>query len=291
MVLQFIKGLIGILLGVGFFMIIPPIQQDINYHNFADQRILSVQHIDIHIPNFLDVSSNLIFLFVGLYGIYKVFNIKHKFNWSYVAYFLGVIWTCFGSAYYHWNPNNNTLIWDRLPMSVVFMILLSLILENDYPFFGKVITQILLVGIGMLSVLIWGIYDDLRLYILVQFGSLIISLIIVVRKMSCYIRSQLFDMQKYIFSNPTIHYNPNLVNNNHNNNNKYVVYNTYKYLLYGFIYYILAKLCEYFDHGIYKYTFYLFSGHTIKHILAGMGAYYCGVYLLVRKDRTDKTFV
>ncbi len=40
-------------------------------------------------------------------------------------YFAGVSLVAFGSAYYHYAPANETLVWDRLPMSIAFMALLS----------------------------------------------------------------------------------------------------------------------------------------------------------------------
>jgi hypothetical protein len=37
-----------------------------------------------------------------------------------LALFLGIFLTGFGSSYYHWNPNDDTLFWDRLPMTLCF---------------------------------------------------------------------------------------------------------------------------------------------------------------------------
>ena len=34
--------------------------------------------------------------------------------------FLGILLTGFGSAYYHLEPNDQTLFWDRLPMAISF---------------------------------------------------------------------------------------------------------------------------------------------------------------------------
>jgi hypothetical protein len=37
--------------------------------------------------------------------------------WSWTLFFAGVTAVAFGSSYYHLNPNDATLVWDRLPVS------------------------------------------------------------------------------------------------------------------------------------------------------------------------------
>jgi hypothetical protein len=37
--------------------------------------------------------------------------------WSWTLFFAGVTAVGFGSSYYHLNPNDATLVWDRLPVS------------------------------------------------------------------------------------------------------------------------------------------------------------------------------
>ena len=41
---------------------------------------------------------------------------------------LGVLLTGFGSGYYHWSPSNETLVWDRLPMTLTFLPMTALLL-------------------------------------------------------------------------------------------------------------------------------------------------------------------
>ena len=45
-------------------------------------------------------------------------------------FFLGVFLTGFSSSYYHWNPNDVGLFWDRLPMSIAFMAILANVVEE-----------------------------------------------------------------------------------------------------------------------------------------------------------------
>src|SRR4029078_182721 len=93
-------SLIGLLL-------LPPISQDQNYHDFADQRTI------LGIPHFWNVVSNLPFIAVG------VARIRHsQRNPAIFVLFVGVLITGFGSSYYHLDPNDHTLFWDRLPMSI-----------------------------------------------------------------------------------------------------------------------------------------------------------------------------
>ena len=46
------------------------------------------------------------------------------------VFFLGVFLTGFSSSYYHWNPNDAGLFWDRLPMSIAFMAILANVVEE-----------------------------------------------------------------------------------------------------------------------------------------------------------------
>ncbi|MDP2562567.1 hypothetical protein [Psychrobium sp. 1_MG-2023] len=96
----------------------PPISQNMSYHHFADTASLW------GIPNIGNVLSNIPFLFVGLYGL--AYTFKHKqnlgvFYWGGLTFSVGVTLIAFGSGYYHWAPNNATLVWDRLPMTIGFM--------------------------------------------------------------------------------------------------------------------------------------------------------------------------
>src|SRR3989344_1176426 len=101
----------------------PPIRQDEDYHHFSDKDTL------LGIPNFLNVISNLPFLIVGTLGVLKLKHLK-KFHTQYGLFFLGICFVAGGSAYYHLNPTTETLVWDRLPMSLAFMALFSLIISE-----------------------------------------------------------------------------------------------------------------------------------------------------------------
>jgi len=138
-----------------------PIPQDPSYHLFADARPFA------GLPNFWDVFSNLPFLLVGLYGLSR--RVKPKS--PYTTLCLGVLLVSLGSAYYHYAPSNETLLWDRLPMTVAFMALFSMLLEERVT---QRRTLIPLLVVGLASAFYWTWSGDLRPYILVQFLPLIL---------------------------------------------------------------------------------------------------------------------
>jgi hypothetical protein len=151
-----------VLAAAAFFLFVPPIAQDETYHRFADSRTVW------SIPNFWNVASNLPFAIVGILGLWKLRGVFNR------VLFTGVLLTFFGSACYHLAPADARLVWDRLPMTLVFMALLACVLtgENDSRFSRWLLAS--LVACGLASVLWWIATDDLRLYVLVQFGPLLI---------------------------------------------------------------------------------------------------------------------
>ena len=165
-----ITGFVGILVATAVcFWWAGPIAQDPTYHEFADVRTLH------GIPNFWNVVSNLPFLVVAIYGAITVRAYHSAHAW--VVYATAAV--SFGSAWYHFHPDDPTLCWDRLPMAVLFMSLLAAtIAERISPEAGDRVL-LPLVAIGVSSVLFWRISGDLRLYALVQFGSILAVLILI----------------------------------------------------------------------------------------------------------------
>jgi hypothetical protein len=150
---------------------VPPVPQDESYHQFADQRTIW------GIPNFWNVISNLAFVAVGLWGI-GALRRREAFQrrWERTAYgvlLAGVLLTAFGSAYYHLRPNNDRLVWDRLPMTMAFLSLFSTTIgERIDLWLGRALLVPLVIA-GAASVLYWKVSGDLRWYGLAQFVPLI----------------------------------------------------------------------------------------------------------------------
>jgi hypothetical protein len=206
------------------------IRQPQSYHLFADSKAF------LGIPNAMNVLTNVLFIIVGLLGL-KVVNLKRQelLNWkSWLWFFLSISLIGPGSAYYHWSPNDFTLIWDRLPMSMGFMAMyVALVSEHINLKLEKFLSVSLILGIG--SVIIWAITGDLRFYFIVQFSSFVTVPLILV----------LFHSR----------------------------FTLKRYYVFALAFYALAKWTEVKDGEIYEATNELISGHSLKHILAAAGLF------------------
>ena len=227
---------------VGVFVLTSPFPQPLSYHNFADQRTIA------GIPHACNVVSNLPFVLVGIWGIIhllqKESRSQARFTHSYErlpfwAYFIGLALTGIGSAYYHADPNNQRLVWDRLPLTIAFMGLFTSVLAERIDI--RLAKWLLgpLVLAGMASVTYWDHTErigegDLRFYFVVQFYPLLALIALIV------------------FFRPR--------------------YTSTSDLIGSLAAYGVAKLTEALDERIYSAAVFV-SGHTIKHLVAGLGAY------------------
>ncbi len=200
------------------------IPQNQEYHNFADVRTFW------GIPNFFDVVSNLPFIFFGGWGVIEVFKnyskIPYALSWLFL--FIGVLLVAPGSMYYHWNPNDVTLVWDRLPMTIGFMALLVGVFSLYFPNRYEKLLLPFAIFLGFGSIYYWVNFGDLRIYYIVQLTAIIIIPLLTI-----------------LYKNPKVNV---------------------KYLIGAFLFYFAAKLTETFDDQIFVFS--PLSGHTIKHVLA-----------------------
>ncbi len=159
------RWLTGSSLIVGVFLIFgPAIAQPESYHAFADARGL------FGIPNFWNVASNLPFAILGVVGLGSVRGIMNR------VLFTGLVLTAFGSAYYHVAPDDARLVWDRLPITLVFMSLLAGLIAQGRDQRWELWILLSLLGCGMASVLWWNVTGDLRPYAVAQFGPGLVML-------------------------------------------------------------------------------------------------------------------
>jgi hypothetical protein len=161
----------------------PRVAQPQSYHQFADRRIW------FGIPNFGDVASNLPFAVVGVCGIWFVSSERgrRKFldkreRWPYALGFFGLFLTAFGSSYYHLAPDNARLVWDRLPMILVFMPLVAAMIAERISVIAGLWLLPVLTAIGAGSVWHWYASElrkegDLRMYAAVQVYALVMLLV------------------------------------------------------------------------------------------------------------------
>ena len=230
-------AVIGAVLAVATW---PPIPQPSAYHLFADRRPV------LGIPNGLNVLSNVPFAIVGLLGLGATFfrKVNHTVpfcdrweRWPYTALFASVALTSVGSGYYHLAPDNAGLVWDRLPMSVGFMGLLTALLAErvSLPVSRWLFGPLLVLGAGSVAYWYWSELQnagDLRLYLLVQFGSLLLVVLVLVLYPARYPGTG--------------------------------------YLLVGLAAYAAAKGLELADQEIFALG-QIVSGHTLKHLTAAGG--------------------
>ena len=230
---------IAVVVGIVAFLT-PRTPQPLSYHHFADQRSW------LGMSNFGDVSSNILFLAAGVWGLGFLTNkssqkqfLEPRERWPYLFVFLGLVLTALGSAYYHLAPDNERLVWDRLPMTLVFMPLVAaLIAERVSVKLGLWLLPVLS-AVGICSVIQWHLTEqhgrgDLRFYLAVQLYA-VLALFAALLLPAHYTRGS--DLL----------------------------------LVAGF--YVLAKICETADHQIFSVG-HIVSGHTLKHLSAGAAGFW-----------------
>jgi hypothetical protein len=217
----------------------PPFGQDQNYHAFADSRGF------LGIPNFGDVASNLGFFVVGLLGLrISLIHRLGPLRNAWIVMFAGISLVGVASSYYHWSPNDQTLVPDRITLTVGFMGLFVGLL-GEYVHVHLRLLLIPAILTGAYSVLHWHWFQDLRLYYWIQLIPLLVLPIAMVLYRPTYSHQWL--------------------------------------VLSGGILYGLAKLAELGDRAVFTSTQGIISGHTIKHLLAAMGCWTILIALQNRK--------
>lgn len=222
-----------------------PIAQDLAYHHFADDATL------FSIPHFWNVISNLPFSIIGLWGLWLVVKHSHHLlpdeRWLWAAFAFGLVLIGLGSGYYHLAPDNHTLVWDRLPMTISFMAFFALMIMDRVDGRHGSVAGICLLVLGAASVFYWGYTEsigqgDLRPYVLVQFFPMIAVVFML----------WLFPSRSGWAVKP---------------------------LYMGLVFYLLAKVLEHFDQEIHILSGQIMGGHPLKHIAAAMGGYFILRYM------------
>jgi hypothetical protein len=160
----------------GITAMLKPIPQPAWYHDFADARTL------LGVPRAQDVLSNIPFVAVGLAGLYYTLRSRTQSRsqrWALAVMFAGLFLTGFGSGYYHLAPDNQRLVWDRLPMTLVMAGVLTFLLANRFAqIFWWILPLLILVGAGSVGQWAWsesrGV-GDLRWYFLFQALTFIVA--------------------------------------------------------------------------------------------------------------------
>ena len=219
-------------------LVLPPLAQPQEYHDFADQRAL------LGVPNFLDVSSNLLFVWVAVLGMGflrvapAVF--RHPFErLSYRVFFLALAAIGIGSGYYHLAPDNARLFWDRLPMSLGIAAFLAIVIAERWHARAGIRLLAPLVITGVATVLWWRLSaalgtENLLPYIVFQGWTILTALLF----LACF-----------------------------QNRYRHGAYLIGAVLLYG-----AALGAEQLDQQVFSMGG-VISGHTLKHLLAALAGY------------------
>jgi hypothetical protein len=234
------------------FLVLEPIAQRPEYHEFVDGRAM------LGIPNAMNVLSSSLFLIVGLGGVGLLLASMRRCGWGprrllYLLFFTSFGLIAFGSSYYHLSPSNETLVWDRLPIALALMALLGTVISELLSArFALKLTPALLV-VGVFSVLYWHYteqvgHGDLRLYGLVHFLPFLLIVLML----------WFYDLPRG-YSKPIIS---------------------------GLGLYALAKIFEVLDAVTFEILV-AASGHTLKHLFAA-GAGFAVLRMVYR--RRDVTF-
>ncbi|XP_020699687.1 uncharacterized protein LOC110111958 [Dendrobium catenatum] len=147
----------------------PRIPHSPNQHMFADMRNF------LGVPNTLNVLTTYPYLFFGVPGLVfclsgSCFGISLKGEiWGWVLFYSGIAAAAFGSAYYHLKPDDDRIIWDRLPMMISTVSLLSnLVIERLDERVG-ISCLISLLMLVFISATFERTFDDLRLCMIFHF--------------------------------------------------------------------------------------------------------------------------
>jgi hypothetical protein len=238
---------------LGAVALMPALQEPAMFRALVDGRTF------LGVPNFLNVVSNLPLLIVGAWGLHFLAQDRgardtfwdSRERWPYVVCFLGVALSGLGSMYYHLAPDDARLLWDRLPMSLGFMSLLSAVVVErvDKKAGLRLLVPFLVLGAG--SVVYWrwttlGSTENILPYAIVQYGSIAAILVMALRFPSRYTRGS--DILAVVAI------------------------------------YAAAKVTEVLDAPIFALG-QVVSGHTLKHLIAGL-AVYCLLRMLRRRTRS-----
>ena len=215
-------------------LLMPGMAQPEHYHAFADRRGW------LGVPHAADVLSNLGFVLAGLAGWVALARADYqKLNGTARAlcalFFTGLLCSGAGSAYYHWAPQDSSLVWDRLGMSLAFAGLLGLAVQTRIDDISARITAGVLLVAAPASVAVWAQTSNVLPWVLVQGGGMLTLLWLA-------------------FVAPRRHALP---------------------MELGWVLglYLVAKLLEFSDGDVFDVTAHSISGHSLKHWMAAAAAW------------------
>lgn len=226
-----VVALLGVLLAL--LVLKAPIAQFADYHQLADSRRL------LRVPHFWNVASNLPFLVLGLMGLGLLRRRPPGASVAWAVVFAATVLVFFGSAYYHLDPHDASLVWDRVPIGIAFMGFFVALLSEHAGAEGNRLARRALLPLVVFSVAAvywWRLTGDLSLWVWVQLAPMTAIVLAL----------WLLPPQ----------------------------YTHRRYFAYALGCYVLAKGFELGDGRLYEWSGGLLSGHTLKHLAAAAGVYF-----------------
>ena len=207
--------------------LLPPLTQAPDYHRFVDSRAA------LGIPSFANVASNAAFLVVGLMGVRLcVRRSVEGATLSWLTFFVAIALVAFGSSYYHLQPSDDALVWDRVPITMACMALFVALVCEHVDVKRESTLLAVAIAAGAASVVWWRATGDLKPYVWVQVAPFLAIAVLLATLPGRY-------PGRY-------------------------------WLAVGLGCYALAKIAEFGDAAVYAATSHAVSGHTLKHLLAAL---------------------
>ena len=214
-------------------LLLPEYAQTAHYHAFADQRSLA------GLPHAADVLSNLGFVVMGVLGLRALWQadicrVNGTARAMCALFFAGLLCTSLGSSFYHWAPQDASLVWDRLGMSVAFAGLLGLAVQTRLDDTSASVAALIMLVAAPLGVAVWAQTGNVLPWALVQGGGMLAVVWLT-------------------FLEPRRHALP---------------------VELGWVIglYVVAKLLEMSDVDVFDVTGHMISGHSLKHWVAAAAA-------------------
>jgi len=225
-----------------------PLPQSLDHHAFADARNLA------NVPNFMDVFSNLAMIIPAIAGLGLTLSRGGVFftlseRAFALIFFAALAITAVGSTWYHLAPNDERLLFDRLPLALAFTAYISwLIVERIRPHPGGIAMLLPWLAAGPACALWWyagPAGNDLRFYLLL-YGT-----ILTLAPWLMLLRTP-YDLKGRHWA--------------------------------AYFAFVLALICDRLDHVIHALLGGHLSGHTLKHLLAGLAVFLLANMLAQRSE-------
>ncbi|MDB5868662.1 MAG: hypothetical protein JWP96_994, partial [Polaromonas sp.] len=154
----------------------PAVPQPASFHDFADQRAWGA------LPHAMDVLSNLPFAAWGAVGLWALARSVWRRTIDSASaglaglFFAGLLVTAGVSAFYHWQPDNAGLVWDRSGMVLAFAGLLGLAAVQGASRRAGVALAAAVLALGPVTIQVWAVSGNLLPWGVLQIGGMALVL-------------------------------------------------------------------------------------------------------------------